>query len=85
MAVVVEIPDRLWSEVGGAFVVLITGSESTPEELRRECRARLANYKVSKQVVNLDEVPRLSVGKVDRKGLRKRARERFVPGTPPQA
>ena len=85
MAVVVEIPDPLWSEVGVAFVALTAGSEVTPEELRHECRARLANYKVPKQVVILDEVPRLSVGKVDRNGLRERARERFAPGTPPQA
>ena len=83
MAVVVEIPDPRWSEVGVAFIALTPGSEATPEELRRECRARLANYKVPKQVVILDEVPRLSVGKVDRKGLRARARERFTPGTPP--
>ena len=45
-----------------------------PEELRLECRARLTNYKVPKQVVILDEVPRLEVGKVDRNGLRARAR-----------
>ena len=85
MAVVVEIPDPKWSEVGVAFVALTAGSEATPEELRRECRARLANYKVPKQVVILDEVPRLSVGKVDRNGLRARARERFAPGKPPAA
>ena len=85
MAVVVEIPDLRWSEVGVAFVALTAGSATTPEELRAECRARLANYKVPKQVVILDEVPRLSVGKVDRKGLRARAREQFAPGTLPGA
>ena len=83
--VVVEIPDPRWGEVGVAFVALTAGSEVTPEELRRECRARLANYKVPKQVVILDEVPRLEVGKVDRNGLRERARERFAPGATPQA
>lgn len=79
MAVVVEIPDPLWSEVGVAFIALTAGSEATPAELRHGCRAKLANYKVPKQVVILDEVPRLSVGKVDRNGLRARARERFAP------
>ena len=85
MAVVVEIPDPLCSEVGVAFVALTAGSEAAPEELRGECRARLANYKVPKHVVILDEVPRLSVGKVDRNGLRARASEQFAPGTPPEA
>ena len=78
MAVVVEIPDPKWSEVGVAFVALTAGSETTPEELRDECRARLANYKVPKQVVILEQVPRLSVGKVDRNGLRAKAREQFA-------
>jgi acyl-CoA synthetase (AMP-forming)/AMP-acid ligase II len=79
MAVVVEIPDPLWSEVGVALVVLTAASAVTPEEFRRECRTRLANYKVPKQIVVLDEVPRLEVGKVDRNGLRALARERFAP------
>jgi acyl-CoA synthetase (AMP-forming)/AMP-acid ligase II len=81
MAVVVEIPDPL-SEVGVAFVVLTAASTVTPEELRRECRARLANYKAPKQIVILDEVPRLELGKVDRNGLRALARERFAPEDP---
>ena len=78
MAIVVEIPDPKWSEVGVAFVVLTSGSETTPQALRDACRARLANYKVPKQIVILDEVPRLSVGKVDRNGLRAKAREQFA-------
>lgn len=45
-----------------------------PEALRLECRARLAHYKVPKQVVILDEVPCLEVGKIGRNGLRARAR-----------
>ena len=78
MAVVVEIPDPKWSEVGVAFVSLAAGSTATVKTLRDECREGLANYKVPKQIVILDEVPRLSAGKVDRNGLRAQARARFA-------
>jgi acyl-CoA synthetase (AMP-forming)/AMP-acid ligase II len=67
MAAVVSVPDPVFDEVGHAFVVAEPGTDA--EDLRSHCRERLANYKVPK-VVNLrDELPRLAVGKVDKKAL----------------
>lgn len=67
MAAVVAVSDPLFDEVGHAFVV--AGPETDADHLRAHCRERLANYKVPKVVHLRDELPRLAIGKVDRKAL----------------
>lgn len=74
MAAVVAVPDPVFDEVGHAFVVVdpdeLGGANAEGAELLRDhCRERLANYKVPKVVHLRDELPRLPVGKVDRKAL----------------
>lgn len=71
---VVAAPDPLWSEIGVAFVVL--NSEVDPEveeRLRKHARAGLANYKVPKRFIVVDELPQLPSGKFDKLRLRERA------------
>ena len=71
---VVEVPDPLWSEVGVAFVVPVAGAAIDADELRGHARERLANYKVPKRFVLVDELPQLPNGKADKVLLRERAR-----------
>jgi fatty-acyl-CoA synthase len=63
-AAVVGAPDERWGESGIAFVVLEDGSSATPEELREWCSARLARFKVPREVRFVDALPRSGMGKV---------------------
>ncbi len=68
---VVGVPDDRWGEVGRAHVVRRAGATASAEELRASCRARLAGYKVPRDVVFVDELPRSAVGKVQKTALRR--------------
>jgi fatty-acyl-CoA synthase len=68
-AVVVGVPNRRLTEVAFAFVERRPGCDSSEAALIDFCRARMADYKVPRRVVLMDELPRLSTGKVDRAGL----------------
>jgi acyl-CoA synthetase (AMP-forming)/AMP-acid ligase II len=71
MAAVISIPDPTFQEVGIAYVM---GADIDADDLREFARGRLANYKVPKQIVVLDELPMLPIGKVDKKALAARDR-----------
>lgn len=75
LAAVVGVPDATFGEVGLAFVMREPGGDPQPDELLARCRERLANFKVPKRLVVVDELPLLPIGKVDRTRLRERARE----------
>ena len=77
-AVVVSVPDPLWEEVGVAFVVLARDGTADVEELARYAKAELANYKVPKHFMIVDELPLLRNEKFDKKLLQERARQIFV-------
>ncbi len=66
-AAVVGVQDDRWGEVGAAFVVL--GSPVSAEELAEHCRARLARFKVPKSFHVVDELPRNSMGKIQKSEL----------------
>ena len=61
---VVGRPDERWGEVPVAYVVLRAGATTTPDELIEHCRGQLAKFKVPKDVVFIDELPRNPSGKV---------------------
>jgi fatty-acyl-CoA synthase len=69
-AAVVGRPDDRWGEVPVAFVVLRAGTTVTTDELLEHCRARLARYKVPKEITFLDALPRNPSGKVLKRELR---------------
>jgi O-succinylbenzoate-CoA ligase len=70
-AAVVGRPDTRWGEVPVAFVVV--RSPATPEELIEHCRAQLAKFKVPKDVVLIDALPRNPSGKILKRELRDRS------------
>jgi fatty-acyl-CoA synthase len=70
-AAVVGVPDERWGEVGVAFVVA-DGVEEP--ELIAWCAQRLAKFKVPTSVRFVAEVPRNSIGKIQKQGLLEAAR-----------
>jgi fatty-acyl-CoA synthase len=71
-AAVVAVPDRRWGEVGRAVIVLEPGGAATAEQLQEFLRGRLARYKIPKEFVFADQLPRSSYGKLIRSELRER-------------
>ena len=72
-AAVVGRPDDRWGEVPVAYVVLSSPATTTPDELIEHCRRQLARFKVPKQVVLVDALPRNPSGKVLKRELRNRS------------
>jgi acyl-CoA synthetase (AMP-forming)/AMP-acid ligase II len=69
-AAVVARPDDRWGEVPVAFVVLRPNATASPDELIERCRRQLARFKVPKEIVFLDVLPRNPSGKVLKRELR---------------
>ena len=67
----VGIPDHRWGETGLAAIVLAKGARWGREDLIRELRMRLASYKVPREFIFRDELPRNAAGKVMKFQLRK--------------
>jgi fatty-acyl-CoA synthase len=67
-AAVVGVPDERWGEVCAAFVCL--RAETTDDDLTSWCRTRLAHFKVPKSFHVVEELPRNSMGKVQKSELR---------------
>ena len=65
-AAVVGVPHERWGECGVAFVVADGVGE---DELIAFCRERLARFKVPKRVRFVDELPRNSMGKIQKSEL----------------
>ncbi|HET7684018.1 MAG TPA: acyl-CoA synthetase [Marmoricola sp.] len=64
-AVVVGTPHERWGQQVTALVHRRDGSQVTAEDLRDHCHELIANYKVPKTILFVDEVPRTPVSKVD--------------------
>jgi len=70
------VPDPYYGETVRAYVVLKEGAAATVEELVAHCARNLARYKVPSRIHVVAELPRTTVGKVDRRALREKlARE----------
>src|SRR5262249_17086499 len=72
-AAVVGRPDARWGEVPIAYVVLRDGTTATADELVAHCGGQLAKFKVPKDVLFLDALPRNPSGKVLKRELREQA------------
>lgn len=68
---VVGVPDELRGEIVRAYISLKEGEIATEEEMRHFCREHMANYKLPKQIVFLDFLPKTATGQI-RKGELKR-------------
>ncbi|MEY4371483.1 MAG: hypothetical protein RL219_252 [Actinomycetota bacterium] len=73
---VIGVPDRKWGETPVALVRPLPGAHVTREEVLEHCRGQLADYKLPRYVVVLDEpLPRGMSGKVLKRDLREQYRE----------
>jgi fatty-acyl-CoA synthase len=74
-AAVVAIPDERWSERPCACVVRRQGSELDEQALLEHLRPRVAKWWLPDRIEWIEEVPKTSVGKFDKKVLRARLAE----------
>jgi len=70
-AAVVAVPDERWDERPLACVVLNQGATVSPAELRDFMASGVAKWQLPERWTFLDAVPKTSVGKFDKKVLRK--------------
>ncbi|MEE4271911.1 MAG: long-chain fatty acid--CoA ligase [Thermoanaerobaculales bacterium] len=63
-AAVIGVPHDTWGEVGVAYVVAAEGSDVDTGSLASFVESRLARYKVPKEFIVTDELPRTAYGKV---------------------
>ncbi len=71
-AAVISMPDERWSERPLACVALEDGAETSAGELRDHLASRVAKWWIPDAFAFIDEVPKTSVGKFDKKVLRSR-------------
>ncbi len=73
---VIGVPDEKWGEAVKAVVVLRAGQAATEEEIRAFCRHNLAGFKVPKSVEFTESLPNTVTGKISRKQLKDRYRQK---------
>jgi len=71
-AAIIAVPDERWSERPLAIIVLRENCIATAEDLRAHLGARHPKWMVPDQVVFLPELPKTSLGKLDKASLRQR-------------
>ena len=74
-AAVIAVPHERWGERPLACVVPEEDAEITLEELREHLSERVAKWWLPDELAIVDEVPKTSVGKFDKKVLRSRLEE----------
>ncbi|MBW7834545.1 MAG: malonyl-CoA synthase [Simplicispira suum] len=77
---VVGVPHPDFGEVGVAVVVARPGSQPAPEALLGALKTQLANYKIPKHCVLVPDLPRNTMGKVQKNLLREAYGGLFAPG-----
>ena len=78
-AAIVGVPDPRWGETGLAALVLKPEAMLNEEAVIAHCLANLAKFKIPKQVVFIEALPRNATGKV----LKRELREQFVESDTP--
>jgi O-succinylbenzoate-CoA ligase len=71
-AAVIGIPNLEWGEMVSAFVVLKKGEHITEDEIKKYCKEKIANYKIPKSIVFLENLPKLGSGKISKKLLKEK-------------
>jgi fatty-acyl-CoA synthase len=82
-AAVIAKPDERWTERPLACVALCEGGSCSAEELREHLGGKVAKWWIPDEFAFIDEVPKTSVGKFDKKVLRKQLAEGKLPGRTP--
>lgn len=70
-AAVIGVTHEKWGEIPIAFISLNNGRELSVEKIQNYCMEKLAKYKVPKQFITLDDLPKNATGKIDKKALEK--------------
>jgi long-chain acyl-CoA synthetase len=79
-ATVVGVPDLRMGEEVCVYVVPRPGAQLTAQEIIAHCQANLAKYKTPRYVEFVASLPRTSLGKIQKKEVRKMAAARFGTG-----
>ncbi len=69
---VIGVPDEVRGQIAKAFVVLKPGQKLAADELIEYCRDKIATYKLPREIVFVNELPRTAVGKLLRRVLREK-------------
>jgi len=77
-AAVVGVPDPLMGEEVCAYVVKKNGAEVTEAAIIQHCQSKLAKYKTPRYVEFVSALPRTSIGKIQKKELRRAAAEKYA-------
>jgi fatty-acyl-CoA synthase len=70
-AAVIAMPDDRWGERPLACVALAEGTDASPHQLREHLSSGLASWQLPDAFAFIPEVPKTSVGKFDKKALRR--------------
>jgi acyl carrier protein len=81
-AVAFAIPDLRLGEEVGAAVILTEGASITERQLRDYVAERLAEFKVPRRILFVDEIPKGPTGKIQRIGLAEKLGIGLAPETP---
>jgi long-chain acyl-CoA synthetase len=68
---VIGVPDKEWGERVTAFVKLRQGRTLAPDLIKSYLKTKLAPFKIPKEYVAVDELPKSPVGKILKRELRK--------------
>ena len=79
---VIGIPDEVRGQIAKAFVVLKADQTLSPEDLLAFCKGKIATYKLPREIVIVDELPRTATGKLLRRVLKQREPGPPQPGAP---
>jgi fatty-acyl-CoA synthase len=74
---VIGVPDERLGELVMAYIILKEGFQCTQEEILKFCKPRMANFKVPKYVLFVDEFPMTPTGKIQKFRLREDALQKL--------
>ncbi|HEX4336417.1 MAG TPA: long-chain fatty acid--CoA ligase [Polyangiaceae bacterium] len=77
-AAVVGVPDSLMGEEVCAYVVKKDGADVTEAAIIQHCQSKLAKYKTPRYVEFVSALPKTSIGKIQKKELRRAAAEKYA-------
>ena len=78
-AAVIGVPHPKWDERPLALVVLREENETTTkEQIREHLTKSFAKWQIPEDIIIVDRIPRTSVGKLDKKRLRKDYRDIYT-------
>jgi len=69
---VIGVPDEVRGQIAKAFVVLKAGETLSSEDLIAFCKGKIATYKLPREIVIVNELPRTPTGKLLRRVLKQK-------------